>query len=127
MFPLQNLPLRILPYRFQVSIYNSCLTWPPSPPVHLTLPHSGKGNAIHLYDDNPLSWDAWDVDLFHLEKRRLVSPAHCTADQNSLQFRYQLSPKSVMEQTVTLEGDLLKFDCHVEWFEDHKFLKVLLS
>ncbi|MEI6197469.1 MAG: glycoside hydrolase family 38 C-terminal domain-containing protein, partial [Verrucomicrobiota bacterium] len=31
-----------------------------------------KGNQFALYEDKPLFWDAWDVDIFHLEKRRLV-------------------------------------------------------
>ena len=36
---------------------------------------SGPGNVLELYDDRPVLFDAWDVDPFHLETRRVASGA----------------------------------------------------
>ncbi len=91
-----------------------------------------EGNRFVLFDDHPTVWDAWDVDIFHLEKRRDVGPAH-TAQvieagplRVALQFGYQLSPASSLTQTVSLTAlsPRLDFAAKVEWHESHQFLKV---
>lgn len=89
-------------------------------------------NRFVLFDDNPANWDAWDVDIFHLEKRRDIGPAH--ADRVieagplrvAVEFAYQLSPTSSLVQTVSLTAlsPRLDFTTEVEWHESHKFLKV---
>ena len=36
---------------------------------------AAPGNVFQLYEDNPVAYDAWDVDPFHLETPRDCSPA----------------------------------------------------
>lgn len=31
---------------------------------------SGKGNKFVIFDDKPIYWQAWDVEVYHLETRR---------------------------------------------------------
>lgn len=91
-------------------------------------------NANHfvLYDDHPNNWDAWDVDVFHLEKRAEVAGAiTCQVTEQgplraAVAFTYQISPVSALTQTVQLTAisPRLDFDTQVEWHERHKFLKV---
>ena len=75
-------------------------------------------NSFILYDDNPVNFDAWDVDIYHLEKSRLVAPAH-TAQiieagplRAALAFEVAISPKSVLRQVVSLTAlsPRLEFD-----------------
>jgi alpha-mannosidase len=91
-----------------------------------------KANQFILYDDNPVSFDAWDVDIFHLEKFNLVNPAHNARIieagplRAALEFEIEISPKSWIKQVVSLTAisPLLTFEIQVDWHEDLKFLKV---
>lgn len=38
------------------------------------LPEGVRGNRMVLFDDQPLYWDAWDVEIHHLEKYQYVEP-----------------------------------------------------
>ena len=89
-------------------------------------------NHLDLFDDQPAKWDAWDVDIFHLEKRYEVSGARSVRITEtgplraSVEFEYALSPASALRQTVSLTAlsPRLDFDTEVEWHENNKFLKV---
>ncbi|HSV85280.1 MAG TPA: alpha-mannosidase [Levilinea sp.] len=89
-------------------------------------------NAFVLYDDNPINYDAWDVDIFHLEKFELASGAVSARVletgplRAALEFEYQIGKASSMRQVVSLSAisPRMDFACEVEWFERHKFLKV---
>lgn len=89
-------------------------------------------NQFILYDDHPANWEAWDVDIFHLEKYDLVKPAYESAIiengplRAALHFKYQLSPLSSMEQVITLTclSSRLEFITQVDWRENQRFLKV---
>ncbi len=89
-------------------------------------------NHFVLYDDEPNNWDAWDVDIFHLEKRADIGGANSykIVEKGPLRvavsFAYQLSPNSSLVQTVQLNAlsPRLEFNTEVEWHERHKFLKV---
>lgn len=90
------------------------------------------GNRFVLFDDQPVAWDAWDVDIFHLEK---FSPAGGAISARvtesgplraSIEFTYALSPHSMLIQTVSLTAlsPRLDFTTEVDWHERHRFLKV---
>lgn len=91
-----------------------------------------QGNRFVLFDDHPAIWDAWDVDIFHLEKRREVGPATAARVletgplRAAVEFTYQLSPASTLTQIVSLTAlsPRLDFATEAEWHESHKFLKV---
>jgi len=34
------------------------------------LKKNGLGNALELFEDKPMEFDAWDIDLFHIEKKQ---------------------------------------------------------
>lgn len=89
-------------------------------------------NNLVLFDDVPNNWDAWDVDIFHLEKREVLpgAKAYRVIEQGPLraavEFEWQLSPASSLLQVVSLTAisPRLDFYTEVEWHEVHKFLKV---
>ncbi len=89
-------------------------------------------NHFILFDDRPNDWEAWDVDVFHLEKRTEVHPAPTMRIvengplRASLTFEVQLTPISTLKQIISVDmGSMhLDFSTEVEWHEKHKFLKV---
>lgn len=91
-----------------------------------------RGNLLTLFDDQPNNWDAWDVDIFHLEKRTEIAGAKsCVVTEQgplraAIAFEYEISPNSSVTQVVTLTAisARLDFNTEVEWHEQHKFLKV---
>ncbi|MCS7062154.1 MAG: glycoside hydrolase family 38 C-terminal domain-containing protein, partial [Anaerolineae bacterium] len=91
------------------------------------------GNHFVLFDDKPLNWDAWDVDVFHLEKRYEDSIT-CTSVnviehgplRGAVTFEFALSDKSTLKQTVFLSATSGRLDFHtqIDWHEREVFLKV---
>ena len=91
-----------------------------------------RANHFVLFDDVAMAFDAWDVEVYHLEKRydvagattgRVVSIHPLRAE---LEFTFTLSKTSKMRQRVSLDAvsPRLDFACEVDWNEREKFLKV---
>lgn len=121
---------------FQVEIEKGCIT----SLVDLkakreVIAKGGKGNQLVVFDDKPLYWQAWDVEVFHLESRKeLKSEASEILESGpyraSVITKTQVSKDSWVKTTISLdasEGDspgYVAVDSEVEWHETMKFLKV---
>jgi len=89
------------------------------------------GNLLSLYDDQPLKWDAWDIDIFyetsHIEfAKGMVAEKYCDGKvRKGLNFIYEIG-NSKIEQFVFLteESKRLDFETEVEWNEKHRMLRV---
>ena len=94
------------------------------------------GNHFVMFDDQPLFWDAWDVDVYHLEKK---FEFHNEKNKNikseiqengplrvSVRVTIPISEQSTIEQIIYLNATspLVEFKSKVHWFESNKFLKV---
>lgn len=99
------------------------------------IPKGGKANQFVIFDDKPLYWQAWDVEVYHLESRKeLTSEATEIAEEKphrvSVVTKTKISDKSSMKTTISLsaaiEGQQSHVEVHseVEWHETMKFLKV---
>ncbi|KAI8331324.1 glycosyl hydrolases family 38 N-terminal domain-containing protein [Chlamydoabsidia padenii] len=97
---------------------------------NLVLPDA-KGNVLQLYEDVPTYWDAWDVEIYHLQKQKTLD-----ADESlkitatgplraELTFKQKISKDSWIEQCIGLTclGSYIEFDTTVDWHEKHQFLK----
>lgn len=95
----------------------------------------GKAGQLVIFDDKPLYWQAWDVEVFHLESRKELphgrtSVAVQDVHRCSLVTRTTISDKSWIETTISLsaspssEPSFVEFESEVEWNETMKFLKV---
>ncbi len=89
------------------------------------------GNVLEVYEDRPLNYDAWDVDIFHVQKMEEVSAAGEpeVLEQNGLKITLLFSYRyhnSVIRQKVMLYRDSRRIDfvTKVDWQEDHRLLKV---
>lgn len=95
----------------------------------------GKAGQLVIFDDKPLYWQAWDVEVFHLESRKeLQSGKTSIAEQDpyrvSVVTETKISENSWVKTTISLaaasEGkqSYVEFESEVEWQETMKFLKV---
>jgi alpha-mannosidase len=90
-----------------------------------------KGNILSLYDDHPLEWDAWDVDIFY-ENMQLEFAKGNSAEKiaegpvrKGLKFILKIG-SSIIEQKVYLSASSkrLDFESEVDWKEKHTMLRV---
>ncbi|MCJ1303811.1 Glycoside hydrolase, 38 vacuolar alpha mannosidase [Hypocenomyce scalaris] len=108
------------------------------------VPEGKLSNRTVLFDDQPLYWDAWDVEVHHLEKFDYVESGKVTIVENgplraSLKVEQKISKDSWMTSIISLDAvlegqsytegfndalSLIHVECEVEWQEDRKFLKV---
>ena len=96
----------------------------------------GKGNQLVIFDDKPLYWQAWDVEVYHLDTRQELSSGNSTkiveenAHRVSIMTETKISSESWVKTTVSLsaafEGhqSYVETSAEVEWRETMKFLKV---
>lgn len=95
----------------------------------------GKANQLVIFDDKPLYWQAWDVEVYHLDSRKVLPSRQTrivenTAHRVSVQSETQISDKSWVKTTISLtpafkgQPSRVEFDAEVEWQESMKFLKV---
>jgi alpha-mannosidase len=91
-----------------------------------------KGNQFVLFEDKPHQWDAWEIDTYHLEKRRNVgtvkkiTQVESSPLRASFELEFEISPTCSLTQRISLtaESPRLDFDSNVTWNETEQFLKV---
>lgn len=88
------------------------------------------GNRLTVYEDRPYNNDAWNIDLFHLQKYEVVENlvevkvAEQGALRFALEFCYQYRD-SVITQQVRFYRDSRRIDfvTKADWHENHRLLK----
>jgi alpha-mannosidase len=95
------------------------------------LPNHAFANQLQAYEDRPLNWDAWDVDIFYDDKMWLAEPAESIemVENGQLRQTVEITRKilnSPYTQRISLNRNSprLDFDTHIEWNERHIMLKV---
>lgn len=94
-----------------------------------------KANQYVIFDDKPLYWQGWDVEVYHLESRKELASGTTSIVEDgphrvSVATETKISDKSWIKTTISLsEGTAdypssVEMDCEVEWQESMKFLKV---
>jgi alpha-mannosidase len=99
------------------------------------------GNQYIIVDDQPLNYPAWDVEIYSLDKFKLLSDGEVLILSNdklesSVLVKNKISDKSSIETVISIQGltekstsdvvhnNFVKFKCHVNWHETYKFLRV---
>jgi alpha-mannosidase len=86
-----------------------------------------------LYEDRPTSEDAWDVDLFYLEKplpderEAKVRVVECGPLRAALLVERPIGDRSTLRQKIELRADSRRIDfvTEIDWHERRRFLRVL--
>ncbi|MCC6444983.1 MAG: alpha-mannosidase [Armatimonadetes bacterium] len=89
-----------------------------------------KGNQLQLFEDKPLFWDAWDVDIFYQEKGRVltgldsVEVVESGPVRGALRFTRSFGLSKIV-QTVSIAAwsNRIDFITEVDWHEEYKMLK----
>lgn len=97
--------------------------------------HGGQANNFIIFQDIPLYWEAWDVEVYHLGTRRELEYGKTTIHEQKphkvtlvtdITISEKSSLKSYISLSASLKGQPSQVDCsaEVDWHEDSKFLKV---
>ncbi|MDU1847610.1 MAG: alpha-mannosidase [Niallia nealsonii] len=89
------------------------------------------GNVLQVFEDKPLRWEAWDIDIFYQEKHHEISALEEIeiVEDNSLRAVIRFTwtyHHSKIEQELILysENQRIDFKTFVDWHEQHQLLKV---
>ncbi|KAL9602170.1 MAG: hypothetical protein Q9219_002034 [cf. Caloplaca sp. 3 TL-2023] len=99
------------------------------------VPKGQKANQLVIFDDKPLYWQGWDVEVYHLRSRKELPPSNSHIVENgphrvSLVTENRISNKSWIKTTISLtasidgEPSYIEMSNEIEWRETMKFLKV---
>jgi alpha-mannosidase len=94
------------------------------------LPPDAIANQFQAFEDRPLNWDAWDIDIFYEDKRFLAEPASTVAVvengplRATLEIRRQiLNSPYIQRISLAFNSPTLDFDTTMDWRERHVLLK----
>ena len=94
------------------------------------VPDGEYGNVLSLYEDRPLSWDAWDIDSYYeshlMETARTVDSGALPggAVRRGLRFQTAVGVSEIVQKVYLAEGSKrLDFVTQVEWREEHRMLR----
>ncbi|NDJ52212.1 MAG: alpha-mannosidase [Chloroflexi bacterium] len=88
-------------------------------------------NQLQVFEDKPLNWDAWDVDLFYQQKTETVSDLRQieVIENNSLRmvvrFTWQYQDSLLTQNMIVYASRRrIDFETEVDWHERQQLLKV---
>ena len=122
--------------QFRIQVEGGCITslYDVAADREILAP-GAKANQLVTFDDKPLYWQAWDVEVFHLESRTELPPGKTLISEESphrvsVITETQISPESWIKTTISLaaavedQPSYIEMASEVEWREKWKFLKV---
>ncbi len=90
---------------------------------------NGLGNVLQIFEDKPLNYDAWDIDLFYKEKEMNLKASHFEIGENnalfaSIHFSYDIGQSSIkQEMKVYKHTKRIDFVTLIDWQERQQLLK----
>ncbi len=95
------------------------------------LPAGALANQFQAFEDRPMRWDAWDIDIFYDEKMWLADPAQSVTVVESgplmatLEIRRRILHSDYV-QRISLAHNSPRLDIatEIDWRERHVLLKV---
>ncbi|MFA7231057.1 MAG: glycoside hydrolase family 38 C-terminal domain-containing protein [Victivallaceae bacterium] len=96
---------------------------------HEIITQNAPANVLSVYHDDPVEYDAWDIDLSyenqHLEDARGISAAKTVdgALRQIIEFKLKISNSTIKQQVVLGNGKRLDFHTEIEWSEAHRMLR----
>jgi alpha-mannosidase len=95
------------------------------------IPAGGIANEFQAFEDRPLSWDAWDVDIYFDDKMWTADTAQSIEVVESgplrgaIEVRRRiLNSEYVQRISLAHRGARLDIETDIDWREDHVLLKV---
>jgi alpha-mannosidase len=89
------------------------------------------GNVFQVFEDKPLNFDAWDIDLFYQEKHKVIEQVENMSIKEVGPLRVIISftwkyENSLIQQEMILyaKSRRIDFKTTVDWHEQNQLLKV---
>ncbi|MDA3797729.1 MAG: glycosyl hydrolase-related protein [Kiritimatiellae bacterium] len=90
------------------------------------------GNIFSIYEDQPLTFDAWDIEIYYedqfIENSKNVKAEPLTTGSvfSAIKFTHSVAKNSTLTQKIVLSSNSkqLDFETKVDWNESHKMLRV---
>lgn len=90
------------------------------------------GNQLWAYEDRPLSWDAWDIDVFHDDRAERIENAESVEILErgplrcAVRIRYKYRSSTIAQTIRVIAGSpRIEFKTEANWQERHILLKTL--
>ncbi|MDU5568425.1 glycoside hydrolase family 38 C-terminal domain-containing protein [Actinomyces sp.] len=95
------------------------------------VPAGQRGGELHLFQDFPNEWDAWDLDPFYRGSKQVIVPKNAVYESTDGAARVRTTAEfsnSKAEVTWTLQPGSGSLDVHVrlDWHESEKILKLAM-
>ncbi|MEM1360817.1 MAG: glycoside hydrolase family 38 C-terminal domain-containing protein [Pseudomonadota bacterium] len=94
------------------------------------LKHGMFGNKLELFEDRPISWDAWDIDIFFEDRGEVVTALNSLEILEDGPLRAVVEIKRAFRRStltqrimLTRSSARIDFDTEVDWHETHLLLK----
>ncbi|MBC1500526.1 alpha-mannosidase [Listeria weihenstephanensis] len=99
--------------------------------VREVLAKGERGNVLQVFEDKPLNFDAWDIDIYYQEKMREVTQLESVGVtqngtlQTTLQMKW-IYGTSTISQAIHFYRDSARidFETEMDWHEKQQLLKV---
>lgn len=87
-------------------------------------------NKLESYEDIPLDWDAWDIDIYYKEKSKVVEELkdvrliECDSLKMVLRFEYShLNSTITQDMILYAEDPRIDFKTEVDWQQSQRLLR----
>lgn len=94
------------------------------------LPEGAKANEFLAFEDRPLEWDAWDIDIFYDDKVYYAEPATLVTVvetgplRATIEIKRQILSSSYTQRfSLTYNSSRLDITTDIDWQERHILLK----
>ncbi len=94
------------------------------------LPKDARGNALLAFEDRPMNFDAWDIDIFYEDRTEKINSVESIAITEEGPLRVSIEIKrtyrsSQIHQKISLthNSKRIDFNTWVDWHEHHTLLK----
>lgn len=94
------------------------------------LPEGERANVFQMFEDKPLDYDAWDIDIFYQQKMREITElitfevVECGALQMKIHMEWRYMDSSVMQDMILYSSiRRIDFKTTIDYHEKHQLLK----
>jgi alpha-mannosidase len=95
------------------------------------LPAGAIANQFQAFEDRPMEWDAWDIEIYYDDKVWTADPAQSVTVveggplRATLEIRRRILNSPIVQRiSLTHDGRRLDFATDISWQERHTLLKV---
>ncbi|WP_219834181.1 alpha-mannosidase [Paenibacillus sp. R14(2021)] len=88
------------------------------------------GNELQVFEDKPMHFDAWDIDIYYQEKKRVVSELLSVELVEAgplaavVAFKWRYADSSISQRMTVFAGSRrIDFQTHIDWQEHQQLLK----